>query len=91
MAQLSELDAIKIAERQHYERCFAMLSVAMTLQHLFCSPRNTEDASYFESVPARWDWMEDKAMRSVNRWRSHFAPDRVGLPLDEFVYAPQVV
>ena len=70
-----DLKEIVRAEREFYELCFAhlLLSLAWYISHGMLR---------FDTIAERGDWLEDRAMRSVNRWRSHFCPERVGLPLD---------
>lgn len=74
---METLRAIKIAERRHYERCFAFLTVSIALY----IAANRYD-NVLEHQGERGRWIDDRAMRAVNRWRGHFAPERVGLPLE---------
>lgn len=69
-----ELKQIRAAERAAYELYSHQLITSLTM-HLITGSTDI-------LVEDRSAWIDTRALRLLDRWRSHFAPPRVGLPLE---------
>lgn len=73
----NDLQEIRAAERAVYERAFTQLITSVTLHVIFGKME-----AGLDTTAGRGAWIDDRATRAVNRWRGHFCPTRVGLPLE---------
>jgi len=69
-----ELKEILAAERAVYELYSQQLLTSLTL-HLISATAEV-------IATDRAAWIDDRALRLIEKWRSHFAPSRAGLPLE---------
>jgi hypothetical protein len=70
-----DLKEIRDAERAVYELYFSNFIGSLSR---YISANKLE----ITVGPERGVWIEDRALRTLDRWRSHFCPGRVGLPLE---------
>jgi hypothetical protein len=78
MYSAADLIEIRHAERQFFEMVWPMVVVSFGIQ----LSAGKLSASDFVDISRRGDWILDRTMRSLDRWRSLFCPSRVGLPLE---------